>query len=111
MKLGTIVLGVAGLWMLGATTAHAALDDAKAMDIMKKGGCTACHSVDKKIVGPAFKDVAAKRKGEADAVATLEKAVRAGGKGAFGPMPMPPNPPSKISDADLHELAEWILTK
>lgn len=111
MKLGTAVLAIAGMWMLGATTVHAALDDAKALDIMKKSGCTACHSVDKKIVGPSFKDIAAKRKGEADALATLEKAVRAGGKGAFGPMPMPPNPAAKISDADLHELVEWILTK
>ena len=111
MKLGTAVLAIAGMLMLRATTAHAALDDAKALDIMKKSGCTACHSVDKKIVGPSFKDIAAKRKGEADAVATLEKAVRAGGKGAFGPMPMPPNPVAKISDADLHELVEWILTK
>lgn len=111
MKLGTTVLAVVGMLMLGASSAHAALDDAKALDIMKKSGCTGCHSVDKKIVGPSFKDVAAKRKGEADAVATLEKAVRAGGKGAFGPMPMPPNPVAKISDADLHELVEWILTK
>lgn len=111
MKLGTVVLGMASMLMLGATTVHAALDDAKALDTMKKGGCTACHSVDKKILGPAYKDVAAKRKGEADAVATLEKSVRGGSKGVYGPMPMPPNPQAKISDADLHELLEWVLTK
>lgn len=111
MKLGAAVIGIAGLWMGGATAAHAAIDDAKAMEIMKKSGCTACHSVDKKIVGPSYKDVAARRKGEAGAAATLEKAVREGGTGAFGPMPMPPNPAAKVSDADLHALVGWILTK
>ena len=111
MKLGTAVLGVASMLMLGATTAHAALDDAKALDALKKGGCTACHAVDHKVLGPAYKDVAAKRKGEADAVATLEKSVRGGSKGTYGPMPMPPTAQAKISDADLHELLEWVLTK
>lgn len=111
MKLGTVLFGVAGMLMLGATTAHAALDDAKALDIMKKGGCTACHAVDHKVVGPAYKDVAAKRKGEADAVATLEKSVRGGSKGVYGPMPMPANPAAKISDADLSDLMAWVLTK
>lgn len=111
MKSKIAVLGIAGALALGATGANAALDDAKAQDLLKKGGCTSCHSVDKKIIGPAFKDVAAKHKGEKDAVATLEKVVRGGGKGTYGPMPMPPNPAAKISDADLHELAEWVLTK
>ena len=69
------------------------------------------HSVDKKILGPTYKDVAQKRKGESDAVATLEKAVRNGSKSAYGQIPMPPNPQEKISDADLHELVEWVLTK
>jgi cytochrome c len=101
----------AGMLTLSAASANAALDDAKAQDLLKKGGCTACHSVDKKIVGPAYKDVAAKHKGEADAVAKLEKVVRSGGKGTYGTMPMPPNPVAKISDADLHELVEWVLSR
>lgn len=99
------------MWMLGAPTAHAALDDAKALDMMRKGGCTACHLADTKIVGPSFRDVAAKRRGEAHAVAAMNKSVRGGSKGVYGPMPMPPNPPAKISDADLHQLLEWVLTK
>lgn len=111
MKLEIAVVGIAGLLALGATAAHAALDNAKAQDIMKKGGCAVCHSVDKKGVGPAFKDVAAKHKGEGDAVAKLEKAVRSGSKGTYGSMPMPPNPAAKISDADLHEMVEWVLSK
>jgi len=111
MKIKIAALGIAGALELVTTAAHAGLDDEKAQELMRKGGCSTCHSVDKKGMGPAFKDVAAKRKGEKDAIATLEKAVRSGGKGTYGSMPMPPTPSSKISDADLHELVEWVLTK
>lgn len=111
MKIEIAALGIAGVLALVAGSANAALDDAKAQDLIKKSGCTTCHSIDKKGMGPAFKDVAAKRKGEKDAIATLEKNVRAGGKGTYGAMPMPPNSAAKISDADLHELAAWVLTK
>ncbi|MDC8786424.1 c-type cytochrome [Roseateles koreensis] len=76
--------------------------------ILTKAGCMACHAKDKKLVGPAFKDVAAKYKGQDVAVALAQK-VRAGGKGVYGPIPMPPNPPEKISDADLKESVGWIL--
>ena len=115
MKILIATLTAAGMltlfMMLFATSANAALDDAKAQELLKNGGCVACHSVDKKILGPAYKEVALKRKAESDAVATLEKSVRNGGKGVYGPIPMPPNPASKISDADLHALVEWVLTK
>lgn len=110
MKIEIAAVGTAGLLALGAT-ANAALDDATAQELMKKAGCAACHSVDKKIIGPAYKDVAQKRKGESDAIATLEKAVRSGSKDTYGPMPMPPTLSSKISDSDLHELIRWVLTK
>ena len=100
-----------GILIVSAGAANAGLDDPAALAMMQKSGCAACHTVDKKLVGPAYKDVAAKHKGEQDAAAKLEKAVRAGSKGTYGAMPMPPNPPSKISDADLHGMAEWILTK
>ena len=76
---------------------------------MTKAGCTACHAKDKKLVGPSFKDIAAKYKGQADAVASLSGKVRAGGKGVWGPIPMSPNPPDKIADADLKAAVEWIL--
>lgn len=76
---------------------------------MAKAGCTACHAKDKKLVGPSFKDIAAKNKGQADAVASLSEKVRKGGKGVYGPIPMPPNPESKISDADVKAAVEWIL--
>ena len=96
---------------LFASSANAALDDAKAQEVLKKAGCVACHSADKKLVGPSYKEIALKRKAEPEATALLEKNVRAGGKGVFGPMPMMAFPAAKISDADLHDVAEWILTK
>lgn len=77
-------------------------------EIETKAGCLACHSKDKKIVGPAYKDVAAKYKGQ-DVTAKLMEKVRKGGSGVWGPIPMPPNPPEKISDADLKLVVESIL--
>src|SRR5262249_49363584 len=74
-----------------AGTASAALDNAAADAMMKKGGCAACHSVDKKIVGPAYQDVAAKYKGDKDAAAKLADKVKKGGVGVWGQIPMPPN--------------------
>ena len=111
MRIQIASAAIAGTLVLVAGVAHAALDDAKAQELMKSGGCVACHSVDKKLVGPAYKDVAQKRKGEKDAIATLEKAVRAGSNGAYGKIPMPPNSKEKISDSDLHNLIEWVLSK
>ena len=88
-----------------ATPAWSATPD----EAMNKAGCMACHSKDKKLVGPSFKDIAAKYKGQADAVAKLSEKVRKGGSGVFGPVPMAPNPPDKISDADLKAAIEQIL--
>jgi cytochrome c len=88
-----------------------ALDDKAALAIMKKGACDACHSIDKKGVGPSYREVAKKRKGEKDAAATLAKKIRAGGSGAYGQIPMPPNPPDKVSDQDIKQMVAWILTK
>lgn len=77
------------------------------MELAKKYNCTACHAVDKKLVGPAYQDVAAKHKGDAGAVAKLVEKVKKGGSGVYGPVPMPPNP--AVPDADLKTLVEWIL--
>ena len=111
MKTLIVTLGAAAGMALFATLANAALDDTKAQELMKKTGCISCHAVDKKLVGPAYKDIALKRKAEPGAVAMLEKNVRAGSKGVYGPIPMAAIPPAKISDAELHDLSEWILTK
>ena len=72
-----------------------------------KNGCTACHASDKKLVGPAFQDVAKKYAGDAGAAAKLAEKIKTGGKGVWGPVPMPPHP--QISDADRKTLAEWVL--
>ena len=70
--------------------------------------CMACHALDKKLVGPSFKDIAAKYKGQ-DVTAKLMDKVRKGGSGVYGPVPMAPNGPDKISDADLKEAVDFIL--
>ena len=75
---------------------------------LTKGGCMACHAKDKKMVGPSFKDIAAKYKGQ-DASAALFDKVRKGGSGVFGPIPMAPNPVSRISDPDLKDAIATIL--
>ena len=97
-------LAVAVILVLASAGARAATPE----DIMTKAGCTACHAKDKKIVGPAFKDIAAKYKGQ-DVVAKLMAKVRAGGSGNWGPIPMVPNPAGKIGDADLKFVVEYIL--
>ena len=91
-----------------AMPAQAVLDNAAAQALMKKDNCATCHSVDKKLIGPAYQDVAAKYKGDKDAVAKLSKKVKEGGSGVWGTIPMPPN--SATSDADIKELVTWILT-
>jgi cytochrome c len=78
-------------------------------DLARTKNCMACHSIDKKIVGPSFKDVAAKYKGQAGAEQKLIAKVRAGGSGSWGAIPMPPNP--QVNDADLQKLVRWILTQ
>lgn len=94
-----------------ASEAFGAMDDAAANAALGKAGCTACHAVDKKMVGPSFQEIAKKYKGDAKAVASLSEKVRKGGSGVWGQIPMPPNAPEKISDADLKSVVEWILTK
>jgi cytochrome c len=72
-------------------------------------GCMACHSVNKKVLGPAFHDVALRYKADAKAPAALAARVRSGGKGVWGPVPMPPADAKKISDGDLDAVIAWIL--
>ena len=77
-------------------------------ELAKKNACTACHSVDKKVVGPAFKEVAAKYRGNPKAEAMLVDKVKKGGVGVWGQVPMPPN--STVSDADIKTLVKWVLS-
>jgi cytochrome c len=100
------VFRAAAAALLAAAFGTPALADAQAA--MDKAGCMACHAKDKKLVGPAFKDIAAKYKGQ-DATAALMQKVRKGGAGVFGPVPMAPTGPDKIGDADLKAAIELIL--
>jgi cytochrome c len=86
---------------LVALPAHASLA------LATKNACTACHAVDKKLVGPAYKDIAQKYGSQKDAAAMLAKSIKAGGSGKWGPVPMPAQP--ALSDADALTLAQWIL--
>lgn len=88
--------------------AAAPLDMKTAEAMMQKDGCAACHAVDKKIVGPAYQDVAAKYRGDKDALTKLVQKVKAGGSGVWGAVPMPPN--AQVSEADIKALVSWILT-
>ena len=70
--------------------------------------CMACHATDKKLVGPSYKDVAAKYAGQKDAADKLAAKIQKGGSGVWGPVPMPANP--QVSEAEAKKLAAWVLT-
>ena len=78
-------------------------------ELAKSSGCLNCHMVDKKLVGPALKDVAAKYKADPKAVDYLAGKIQKGSQGVWGPVPMPPN--AKVNEADAKTLAKWILTQ
>jgi len=101
MKKITILLLAATL-----TTAGTAVAD-ELEDMMKKNGCNACHAEDKKVIGPSYKDVANKYRGDATAPAKLAEKVKKGGSGVWGPVPMPPNPNAK--DDDVKKMVQLIL--
>lgn len=96
------MIAAAGLMVAGSAMA------AEMPELAKKSGCTACHAIDKKLVGPAWLDVAKKYKGDAGAEAKLEAKVAKGGSGVWGTMPMPPNAP-KVSAADTKTLVKFIM--
>ena len=76
--------------------------------LAKKYNCLTCHAVDKKVIGPSYKDVAAKYKGDAGAEAKLVAKVKNGGVGTWGQIPMPPN--ASVPDADIKTLVKWVLS-
>ncbi|TCO83786.1 cytochrome c [Plasticicumulans lactativorans] len=100
------ILGTAGALLLGALVAVPAQADGLAL--AQKNNCMACHQVETKVVGPAYKDVAAKYKGDATAADKLAAKVKAGGAGVWGQIPMPPN--ATVPDAEIKEIVAWILT-
>lgn len=108
MKISLIkaVASAVGLTVgLMASGAVLAADQSK---LAEKSGCLACHNVDKKVLGPAYKDVAKKYKANKDAAVAIAKKIKEGSTGVWGPIPMPPN--AKVSDADIKALAEWVMS-
>ena len=89
-----------------ALASNAALANA---DLAKAKNCMACHAVDKKLVGPAYKEVAAKYAGQKDAEDKLVQKVLKGGGGVWGQVPMPAN--TQVNDAEAHTLVKWILSQ
>jgi cytochrome c len=89
---------------LSAGVAGPALAD---LQLAKAKNCMACHGVDKKVIGPAFKDIAAKYKDDAGAVDKLAGKILKGGSGVWGPVPMPANP--QVNEADAKKLSAWVL--
>ena len=77
-------------------------------ELARNKNCLACHKVDAKLVGPAFQEIAAKYKGDAAAADTLATKIKEGGVGAWGQIPMPPNP--QVSDDEAKTLVEWIMS-
>jgi cytochrome c len=102
MKAAVTVIAVAGL--LGAANPAAASEE-----LAKKHNCFACHATDKKMVGPAYKDVAAKYRADKDAPKKLADKVKKGSQGVWGNIPMPPN--TTVPDADVSALVKWILSQ
>ena len=95
-----IVLSVA----LGATFVSPAFASA---DLAQKKNCMACHAVEKKVIGPSYKDVAAKYAAQKDAADKLAQKILKGGSGVWGAVPMPANP--QVSEAEAKLLATWVL--
>ena len=77
-------------------------------DLAQRKNCISCHSIGQKVIGPAYRDVAAKYAGQADAVARLSQKVIQGGSGVWGVVPMPANP--QVSEAEAKQLVQWILS-
>lgn len=89
------------------TLAAASMPALANLELAQKNACTACHAVDKKLVGPAYQEVAKKYAGQKDALNLVAESIRKGGSGKWGPVPMPAQP--ALSDADLKTLAAWVL--
>lgn len=99
----SMAVGAVSMAMLAAPAMAATPEE-----LLKSNGCTACHAVDKKMVGPAYKDVAAKYGSDKDAQAKLVEKVKKGGSGVWGPIPMPPQ--AHVKDEDIQAMVKYIMT-
>lgn len=100
MKAIYVAMMAAGVALAGQVQADEALAKAK--------NCMSCHAVDKKLVGPAYKEVAAKYKGDKGAEAKLAAKIKAGGSGVWGQIPMPPN---NVTPEEATKLTKWVLSQ
>ena len=105
MKLNRFFFVIASLATGLAVSAPAKAD----LQLATAKNCMACHAVDKKLVGPAYKDIAAKYAGQTDAATKLEAKVLKGGAGVWGPVPMPAN--TQVTPAEAKQLVAWIMTQ
>jgi cytochrome c len=97
------------VFILGATIASlVSLPALASAELAQKKNCMACHAVDKKLIGPGYKEVAAKYAGQKDAADKLAQKIVKGGSGVWGQVPMPANP--QVSEAEAKQLAAWVLT-
>lgn len=97
------------LWMLVGILTLVGTPAQADLALAQQSGCTICHGIDQGIVGPSYKDVAAKYQGDPGALETLVAKVKAGGAGNWGEVPMPPNSP-QVSDETIRTLVEWVLS-
>ena len=102
MKRLALVLAVAG-------SLAPCLPAGASAELAKKHACLACHAIDKKLVGPSYKDIAAKYRSDAGAEAKLADKVKKGSQGTWGQVPMPPN--AAVPDGDVRALVKWILSQ
>lgn len=109
MKLLMGIIAAVAVMLTSPAFAANKVDMAGGLALAQKSGCMACHSVDKKIVGPGFKDVSAKYKGNKKAEAMLIAKVTKGGAGVWGAVPMPAN--GKVAQADMKTLVTWVLAQ
>ncbi|RDU98559.1 cytochrome C [Trinickia dinghuensis] len=102
-----VVAGSVAVLVAGWSGAVLAASAPAGYEIAKQNACLGCHTLDRKLVGPGFREISAKYKGDGGAQATLEKKVRDGGSGVWGVIPMPSHP--RMSDADIHTVVAWVL--
>lgn len=95
--------------ILAAAALPASFSASASEALAKKHACVACHAVDKKLVGPSYKEVAAKYRSDSGAEPRLADKVKKGSQGAWGQVPMPPN--AAVPDADVSALVKWILSQ
>ncbi|WP_223909511.1 c-type cytochrome [Rhodoferax lithotrophicus] len=97
------------LWVMASVGSAYADDSQDVKELVQASGCLSCHSVDEKIVGPAFKDVVAKYKSDPDAIVNISQSIKNGSRGKWGRMAMPAH--ASLSSEELKTLAMWVMTR